>query len=222
MKNINFLASLKHAFEGIIFALKTETNFKIHTVFSILVLTICLFLKLSNVEICIIFITIGLVLTAELINTAIESIVDLICKDNYNELAKIAKDTAAGAVLIQAFISLLVAYFIIFKKFFIINNKFITDYFVLIICLLLLIIVLYLNIVLAKTISFFSVLSASMFCVLLFITNNIIYILLVFFLSILVVLLCYNKTKEKIISFIFSYIFGFILTFFLLQIYAKI
>lgn len=228
MKNSSFLESVKHAYEGILFALKNEMNFKIHTAFSILVLIVCLFLKLSDTEICIIFITMGIVLTAELFNTAIEATIDLICKDNYNKLAKISKDAAAGAVLIQAFISLLVGYFIILKKLFIHikshENKFVTDYSVLIICLLILIIVLYLNIVFLKNIclSFFTTLSSSMFCVILFITNNIVYILLTLFLSILIVILCYNKTKEKIISFIFSYIFGFVITFVLLQIYAKI
>jgi diacylglycerol kinase (ATP) len=53
--------------------------------------------------------TIGLVLAMELLNTAIESVVDLTVKQSYHELAKIAKDCAAGAVLISALVSVLVA-----------------------------------------------------------------------------------------------------------------
>ncbi|MFM6281148.1 MAG: diacylglycerol kinase, partial [Dolichospermum sp.] len=61
------------------------------------------------VEIAIIAVTSGLVLTLELMNTALESIVDLTVKQSYHELAKIAKDCAAGAVLISALVALLVA-----------------------------------------------------------------------------------------------------------------
>jgi diacylglycerol kinase (ATP) len=64
---------------------------------------------LSRVEIAIIGLTSGLVLTMELLNTALESVVDLTVKQTYHELAKTAKDCAAGAVLISAIAALLVA-----------------------------------------------------------------------------------------------------------------
>lgn len=60
-------------------------------------------------EIAVIGLTSGLVLTLELLNTAIESIVDLTVKQTYHELAKIAKDCAAGAVLVSALVAVIVA-----------------------------------------------------------------------------------------------------------------
>jgi diacylglycerol kinase (ATP) len=60
-------------------------------------------------KVSIIAVTSGLVLTLELVNTAIESIVDLTVKQSYHELAKVAKDCAAGAVLVSALVALLVA-----------------------------------------------------------------------------------------------------------------
>jgi diacylglycerol kinase (ATP) len=73
------------------------------------VIGLSIFLHLKPVEIAIISITSGLVLTLELVNTAIESLVDLTVKQTYHELAKVAKDCAAGAVLISAMVSLIVA-----------------------------------------------------------------------------------------------------------------
>jgi diacylglycerol kinase (ATP) len=66
-------------------------------------------LHLSRVEVAIIGLTIGLVLTMELLNTALESVVDLTVKQTYHELARIAKDCAAGAVLISAIGAIVVA-----------------------------------------------------------------------------------------------------------------
>ena len=68
-----------------------------------------LFLQLTRVEIAIIGLTIGAVMTMELLNTAIESVVDLSVGQSYHDLARIAKDCAAAAVLISAFVALLVA-----------------------------------------------------------------------------------------------------------------
>jgi len=67
------------------------------------------FLHLQAVEIAVIGITSGLVLALELLNTAIESVVDLTVKQTYHDLAKIAKDCAAGAVLVSALVAVLVA-----------------------------------------------------------------------------------------------------------------
>jgi diacylglycerol kinase (ATP) len=67
------------------------------------------FLHLSAVEIAVICLTSGLVMALELLNTAIESVVDLTVKQSYHELAKIAKDCAAGAVLVSAIASVFVA-----------------------------------------------------------------------------------------------------------------
>jgi diacylglycerol kinase (ATP) len=105
----NLFTSFKYAWAGISYAFQTQRNFRIHVAVCILAIALSIFLKLPAVEIAVIGITSGLVLTLELLNTAIESLVDLTVKQTYHELAKIAKDCAAGAVLISAIFALLVA-----------------------------------------------------------------------------------------------------------------
>ena len=74
---------------------------KIHCIMAVLVVIAGIILKLSPVEWCICLGLFGLVMALELVNTAVESVVDLVTSE-YKPLAKIAKDTAAGAVLIAA------------------------------------------------------------------------------------------------------------------------
>ena len=105
----NLFVSFKYAWAGIIYGFQTQRNFRIHVAVCVLDIGLSLFLRLETVEIAIISITSGLVLTLELVNTAIESIVDLTVKQSYHELAKVAKDCAAGAVLVSALVALLVA-----------------------------------------------------------------------------------------------------------------
>ncbi len=101
--------SFKYAGMGLVYAFQTQRNFRIHTFVGALALGLGLFLHLSPVEMAIIGLTIGAVLAMELLNTAIESVVDLTVKQSYHELAKIAKDCAAAAVLVSAIVSVLVA-----------------------------------------------------------------------------------------------------------------
>nr|WP_157462456.1 diacylglycerol kinase family protein [Crinalium epipsammum] len=105
----NLLISFKYAWAGLRYAFVTQRNFRIHTLIGVLAISLGVFLHLKPIELSIIGITIGLVLALELLNTAIESVVDLTVKQSYHELAKIAKDCAAGAVLISALAALLVA-----------------------------------------------------------------------------------------------------------------
>lgn len=109
----NLFISFKYAWQGITYAFVSQRNFRIHTVIAILAISLGLWLKISPVEMSIIVITCALVMILELINTAIESVVDLVVKQTYHELAKIAKDCAAGAVLMGAMGSVLVACFIL-------------------------------------------------------------------------------------------------------------
>ncbi|MEB3212022.1 MAG: diacylglycerol kinase family protein, partial [Leptolyngbyaceae bacterium] len=83
--------------------------FRIHVIVGTVAIALSIYLQLSAVEIAIMGLTIGAVLTMELINTALESVVDLTVQQTYHELAKIAKDCAAGAVLVSAVVSILVA-----------------------------------------------------------------------------------------------------------------
>jgi len=93
--------SFKYAVEGIIYAFKYEQNIIVHTLIMILVIIFGIALKISYTEWLICFILFGLVIATELINTSIEAITDLACP-KIDPLAKIAKDTASGAVLIFA------------------------------------------------------------------------------------------------------------------------
>ncbi len=101
--------SFKYAWAGLSYAFETQRNFRIHTVIGTLAIGLGVFLHLKPVEISVIGITIGIVLAMELLNTAIESLVDLTVGQSYHELAKIAKDCAAGAVLVSAMAAAIVA-----------------------------------------------------------------------------------------------------------------
>ncbi|MEH2168592.1 MAG: diacylglycerol kinase family protein [Nostoc sp.] len=105
----NLFISFKYAWAGISYSFQTQRNFRIHVSVCAMAIALSVFLHLEAVEIAVIGITSGLVLALELLNTAIESVVDLTVKQTYHELAKIAKDCAAGAVLVSAFVAMLVA-----------------------------------------------------------------------------------------------------------------
>jgi diacylglycerol kinase (ATP) len=108
--------SFKYAWAGISYAFQTQRNFRIHVFVGSMAVSLGLFFELSSVEMSIIGLTIGAVLAMELLNTAIESVVDLTVKQTYHELAKIAKDCAAAAVLISAFVALGIATSLILPK----------------------------------------------------------------------------------------------------------
>ncbi|WP_278002540.1 diacylglycerol kinase family protein [Nodosilinea sp. P-1105] len=105
----NLLVSFKYAWQGIAYAFRTQRNFRIHVGVGSIAVSLAIALSLTPVEIAVIILTCGAVLTMELINTALESVVDLTVQQTYHELAKIAKDCAAAAVLISALLSLSVA-----------------------------------------------------------------------------------------------------------------
>lgn len=105
----NLFVSFKYAWAGISYSFQTQRNFRIHVSVCALAIGLSVFLHLQAVEIAVIGVTSGLVLALELLNTAIESLVDLTVKQTYHDLAKIAKDCAAGAVLVSALVAVLVA-----------------------------------------------------------------------------------------------------------------
>lgn len=105
----NLFDSFRYAWAGVRYAFLTQRNFRIHLLVGTVAIALALWLQLSRAELAIIGLTTGAVLTMELLNTAIESVVDLTVKQTYHELAKIAKDCAAGAVLISALAAVLVA-----------------------------------------------------------------------------------------------------------------
>ena len=92
--------SFGHAFEGIGAGLK-ERNMRIHCTVAVLVVIFGILLRITVTEWCICLVLFGLIMGLELVNTAVEAVVDLATQD-YHPLAKKAKDTAAGAVLIAS------------------------------------------------------------------------------------------------------------------------
>ena len=114
-KNTNLIKTFNYAIDGIIYTLKSQRNMKIHYAIAILVLFLTLFLNLSRIEIIAVFFSISLVILSEMFNTAIEKTVDLVTTE-YSPLAKIAKDTAAGAVLISAIASVVIGLIIFVPK----------------------------------------------------------------------------------------------------------
>lgn len=93
--------SFKYAIEGFISSFKTERNMKIHVLAMALVVILGIYLKLNQIEWCIIVISIALVISAELFNTAIETLVDMVSPEK-NPNAKLVKDISAAAVLALA------------------------------------------------------------------------------------------------------------------------
>ena len=112
----NVLKSFKYAFSGIIYVLKTSRNFKIQLIFAVISLMIGFLLQISQSNYVILIATIMSVLILEILNTSIESIVDLVVKKEYSSLAKISKDTSAGAVLLASINSVIIAVYIFVPK----------------------------------------------------------------------------------------------------------
>lgn len=111
----NRRSSVKFAFEGIVYVLKTQKNAWIHLFISVIVLIVSAWLKLSPWEWVGIILSIALVWMAEFLNTSLEIIVDLASPEKH-PLAKVGKDVGAGAVLISAFFSAIVGFIILCPK----------------------------------------------------------------------------------------------------------
>lgn len=115
MKLKKIVDSFNNAIDGIIYTVRTQRNMKIHMVLTLLVLIACLCFDVSKNEFLILAVTITMVIGAELLNTAIEAVVDMNTK-HYHPLAKISKNVAAGAVLLTAINSVVVGYIIFWDK----------------------------------------------------------------------------------------------------------
>lgn len=101
-----FAGTVKNSFKGIRLALKSERNIRVHFVIAMMVITSGIVLKFSPAEFCLMLIAIALVIIAEMVNSAIEFSLDAIFHNRYSKLVGMAKDIAAGAVMIATFISL--------------------------------------------------------------------------------------------------------------------
>jgi diacylglycerol kinase len=106
-RNGNLWISFINAGEGLLYAICTQRNFRIHLVATLLVVSMGAWLRLPGTAWAILVLMIGMVLVTEMMNTAAEALVDLASPD-YHPLAKLVKDVAAGAVLVIAITSVVV------------------------------------------------------------------------------------------------------------------
>ena len=109
MRSGSILWSFNYAIRGIVHGLRTQRNLRIHVGAAVLVFVLALALGVQNLELVALLLAVGFVIVSELLNTAIEAVVDL-TTEGYDPLAAIAKDVAAGAVLVSAVTALAVGY----------------------------------------------------------------------------------------------------------------
>lgn len=115
MSRHRFSDSLKFAWRGILFALRTERNMVIHSLGAVLAVTACIVFRVSAVEWVLIFLTASLVLVLEIINTAIEVLVDYLSRERRAH-PKVIKDLAAGAVLTATVMAIVVGSIVFVPK----------------------------------------------------------------------------------------------------------
>jgi diacylglycerol kinase (ATP) len=108
--------SFNAAIEGFFYVVKTQRNMRIHFLLGIFILLLGIFLNFTSAEMMMLVLTIALVLAAEMINTAVELIVDIIVKMEYHPIARIIKDVSAGSVLLMAIGATIVGYLLFAGK----------------------------------------------------------------------------------------------------------
>ena len=109
------LDSFNYAFEGIIHVLRTQRNMRIHFVIAVIVLVVALIANVSKIELIALLISIVFVLVTEMINTAVEGAID-VATSSFDPMAKLAKDIAAGAVLLATINAVAVGYLVFSGK----------------------------------------------------------------------------------------------------------
>ena len=107
--------SFKYAFNGLIDTYRTEQSVWIYIPVSLLVILAGFLLKISTIEWLIVILILGIILSLELINTALEAVVDL-ATEKYHPLARKAKDTVSAAVLVFAITSVIIGLIIFIPK----------------------------------------------------------------------------------------------------------
>lgn len=112
-KHFSLINSFKCAFKGIAFVIRHERNMRIHIVFVLYVAFFSAFYNFTKTEIILLVITCALVMIFEILNTSIEVIVDKV-SPKYSPLARVAKDAAAGAVLLSAIMAVIVGVVLFF------------------------------------------------------------------------------------------------------------
>lgn len=115
MRSRSLIKSFNYAIDGIVYSLRTQRNMRIHFAVAAGVLTAGLIVGVSRVEFLILLFSISLVIISELVNTAIESAIDVVTTA-FDPLAKIAKDVAAAAVLIASLNAVFVGYLVFLSR----------------------------------------------------------------------------------------------------------
>ncbi|MGO4887223.1 diacylglycerol kinase family protein [Anaerobacillus sp. MEB173] len=111
-----FVKSFAYAWAGLGNVIKYEQNMRIHLVISVIVIFLSFILAIPTTHQILLLIVIGVVLSLEIMNTAIERVVDLVTAE-YHPLAKVAKDVSAGAVLLFSMIAMIVGLYIFYGPF---------------------------------------------------------------------------------------------------------
>ncbi|HJV65135.1 MAG TPA: diacylglycerol kinase [Geomonas sp.] len=122
MKPTRFIDSVNCAIDGVLYAVRTQKHMRYHFLAALLILCAALLFRVTATEFMLLALPISFVLFAELINTAIEVVVDMISPD-FHPLAKIAKDVAAGAVLVSAFGTAVIGYLVLSKYLFPLHRR---------------------------------------------------------------------------------------------------
>ncbi len=117
MKPTRFIDSMNCAIEGILYAARTQKHMRNHFITAVILLLALLVMKVSALEFTLIAISVSFVLFAELVNTAIEVVVDMVSPE-FHPLAKLAKDVAAGAVLVAAIGAFVMGYLVLSRYIF--------------------------------------------------------------------------------------------------------
>ena len=115
MRSRSLLFSFDYAVRGILHALRTQRNMRLHGIAAVLVVVLALVLRVSGLELVALVLAVGLVIVVELVNTAVETVVDL-AVDTFDPLAAVAKDVAAGSVLVASLTALAVGYVVFFGR----------------------------------------------------------------------------------------------------------
>lgn len=116
MKPKRWIDKANVAIEGIIYSVKTQRHMRYHLAAALIVLLVALVVNVSRIELILLTMAIVLVLATELLNTALEVAIDMIAED-YHPKAKLAKDIAAGVVLVASLGALVLAYLILYPAF---------------------------------------------------------------------------------------------------------
>jgi len=104
--------SFQDAVAGLLYVVRTQRNAQIHLTIALVVVLLGVWLRLPLLHWAVLVLTMGFVLVGEMLNTVAETLVDLV-SPGYHPLAKIAKDIAAGAVLLTALVSVVVGFLIL-------------------------------------------------------------------------------------------------------------